>query len=167
MHASKWDTATVLNPPPPLLPQHHGEGCQSSPAAGQLQSPQHEVPQRQASGQSPSGFDPPGWRTATQFLFTFSLLLPPMWKEVEARSDLAYPHFTQLYRTLMFDAQKSVSFNANNKHCTMFLDNISMNLNIIQLTSEITSTAFYNPNINLRKHGMQSIQQCNQRCMNY
>lgn len=43
------------------------------------------------------------------FLFFFLLLLPRVWKEVEARSDLSYPHFTQLYRTLMFDAQKSVS----------------------------------------------------------
>uniref|UniRef100_A0A3B4XXC3 Phosphoinositide phospholipase C n=1 Tax=Seriola lalandi dorsalis TaxID=1841481 RepID=A0A3B4XXC3_SERLL len=30
-------------------------------------------------------------------------------QEVEARSDLSYPHFAQLYRTLMFDAQRSVS----------------------------------------------------------
>uniref|UniRef100_A0A7N6C0I1 1-phosphatidylinositol 4,5-bisphosphate phosphodiesterase gamma n=1 Tax=Anabas testudineus TaxID=64144 RepID=A0A7N6C0I1_ANATE len=31
-------------------------------------------------------------------------------QEVEARSDLSYPNFAQLYRTLMFDAQRSVSF---------------------------------------------------------
>uniref|UniRef100_A0AAX7UZ22 1-phosphatidylinositol 4,5-bisphosphate phosphodiesterase gamma n=1 Tax=Astatotilapia calliptera TaxID=8154 RepID=A0AAX7UZ22_ASTCA len=30
-------------------------------------------------------------------------------QEVEARSDLSYPNFAQLYRTLMFDAQRSVS----------------------------------------------------------
>uniref|UniRef100_A0A8C5BU50 1-phosphatidylinositol 4,5-bisphosphate phosphodiesterase gamma n=1 Tax=Gadus morhua TaxID=8049 RepID=A0A8C5BU50_GADMO len=30
-------------------------------------------------------------------------------QEVEARSDLSYPNFSQLYRTLMFDAQRSVS----------------------------------------------------------
>lgn len=30
-------------------------------------------------------------------------------QEVEARTDLSYPNFAQLYRTLMFDAQKSVS----------------------------------------------------------
>uniref|UniRef100_A0AAQ4Q929 1-phosphatidylinositol 4,5-bisphosphate phosphodiesterase gamma n=1 Tax=Gasterosteus aculeatus aculeatus TaxID=481459 RepID=A0AAQ4Q929_GASAC len=30
-------------------------------------------------------------------------------QEVEARSDLSYPNFSQLYRTLMFDAQKTVS----------------------------------------------------------
>uniref|UniRef100_A0A8C9Y5S0 1-phosphatidylinositol 4,5-bisphosphate phosphodiesterase gamma n=1 Tax=Sander lucioperca TaxID=283035 RepID=A0A8C9Y5S0_SANLU len=30
-------------------------------------------------------------------------------QEVEARSELSYPNFSQLYRTLMFDAQKSVS----------------------------------------------------------
>lgn len=29
-------------------------------------------------------------------------------QEVEARSDLSYPNFSQLYRTLMFDAQKSI-----------------------------------------------------------
>ncbi|XP_066572245.1 1-phosphatidylinositol 4,5-bisphosphate phosphodiesterase gamma-1 [Amia ocellicauda] len=29
-------------------------------------------------------------------------------QEVEARCDLTFPHFSQLYRTLMFDAQKSV-----------------------------------------------------------
>uniref|UniRef100_G3NLI8 1-phosphatidylinositol 4,5-bisphosphate phosphodiesterase gamma n=1 Tax=Gasterosteus aculeatus aculeatus TaxID=481459 RepID=G3NLI8_GASAC len=29
-------------------------------------------------------------------------------QEVEARSDLSYPNFSQLYRTLMFDAQKTV-----------------------------------------------------------
>lgn len=30
-------------------------------------------------------------------------------QEVEARCDLSFPHFAQLYRTLMFDAQRSVS----------------------------------------------------------
>ncbi|CAF88475.1 unnamed protein product, partial [Tetraodon nigroviridis] len=30
-------------------------------------------------------------------------------QEVEARSDLTYPNFAQLYRTLMFDSQKTVS----------------------------------------------------------
>ncbi|KAM6962657.1 1-phosphatidylinositol 4,5-bisphosphate phosphodiesterase gamma-1-like isoform 1-T1 [Aplochiton taeniatus] len=29
-------------------------------------------------------------------------------QEVEARSELSYPHFAQLYRTLMFDAQRSI-----------------------------------------------------------
>ncbi|KAJ8389025.1 hypothetical protein AAFF_G00124220 [Aldrovandia affinis] len=29
-------------------------------------------------------------------------------QEVEARCELSYPHFTQLYRTLMFDAQRSI-----------------------------------------------------------
>ena len=29
-------------------------------------------------------------------------------QEVEARSDLSYHNFSQLYRTLMFDAQRSV-----------------------------------------------------------
>ncbi|TNN59903.1 1-phosphatidylinositol 4,5-bisphosphate phosphodiesterase gamma-1 [Liparis tanakae] len=29
-------------------------------------------------------------------------------QEVEARSDLSYPNFSQLYRTLMFDAQKTI-----------------------------------------------------------
>lgn len=32
--------------------QHHGEGCESSAAPDQLQSPQHALPQRQATGQS-------------------------------------------------------------------------------------------------------------------
>lgn len=32
--------------------QHHGEGRESSAAAGQLQSPQHALSQRQASGQT-------------------------------------------------------------------------------------------------------------------
>lgn len=30
-------------------------------------------------------------------------------QEVEARCELSYPHFAQLYRTLMFDIQRSVS----------------------------------------------------------
>lgn len=50
-----------------------------------------------------------GPRTLTPFLSFYFPLRPHVWKEVEARSDLSYPHFTQLYRTLMFDAQKSVS----------------------------------------------------------
>uniref|UniRef100_A0A8C4FC22 Phosphoinositide phospholipase C n=1 Tax=Dicentrarchus labrax TaxID=13489 RepID=A0A8C4FC22_DICLA len=39
-------------------------------------------------------------------------------QEVEARSDLSYPNFAQLYRTLMFDTQKSVSvsFGFSHKH---------------------------------------------------
>lgn len=32
-----------------------------------------------------------------------------MSQEVEARSELSYPNFAQLYRTLMFDSQRSVS----------------------------------------------------------
>lgn len=93
--------------------QRHSEGRQSSAASGQLQSPQHEVPQRQAAGQTgaaggssppPGGSDSTGGRTLAH-----CLLFTPLWKEVEARGDLSYPNFTQLYRTLMFDAQKSVS----------------------------------------------------------
>lgn len=39
----------------------------------------------------------------------FGLTSPPFTQEVEARSDLTYPNFAQLYRTLMFDTQKTVS----------------------------------------------------------
>lgn len=39
----------------------------------------------------------------------FGLSSPLVTQEVEARSDLTYPNFAQLYRTLMFDTQKTVS----------------------------------------------------------
>uniref|UniRef100_A0A3B3ZQB9 1-phosphatidylinositol 4,5-bisphosphate phosphodiesterase gamma n=1 Tax=Periophthalmus magnuspinnatus TaxID=409849 RepID=A0A3B3ZQB9_9GOBI len=35
-------------------------------------------------------------------------------QEVEARNDLSYPNFAQLYRTLMFDAQRTVSTESHN-----------------------------------------------------
>lgn len=37
------------------------------------------------------------------------LTSPLFTQEVEARSELTYPNFAQLYRTLMFDTQKTVS----------------------------------------------------------
>lgn len=40
-----------FNVPFSFLCQHHSKGCESSPASGQLQSPQHALSQRQASGQ--------------------------------------------------------------------------------------------------------------------
>lgn len=39
----------------------------------------------------------------------FGLSSPLVTQEVEARSELTYPNFAQLYRTLMFDTQKTVS----------------------------------------------------------
>uniref|UniRef100_A0A665WT45 1-phosphatidylinositol 4,5-bisphosphate phosphodiesterase gamma n=1 Tax=Echeneis naucrates TaxID=173247 RepID=A0A665WT45_ECHNA len=50
-------------------------------------------------------------------------------QEVEARSDLSYPNFAQLYRTLMFDAQKSVSacvWFSTKTHTLALIDTIRM-----------------------------------------
>lgn len=48
----------------------------------------------------------------------FRLSSPLRFQEVEARSELTFPNFSQLYRTLMFDAQKNVS---GSKASSMFL----------------------------------------------
>lgn len=109
-------TLTLAPSPGPLvflmfpllfLFQYHSEGCESSAASDQLQSPQHALSQRQAAGQSPIYLNVFSTYSSCASFNVLSLFT----QEVEARSDLSYPNFSQLYRTLMFDAQKSVSVN--------------------------------------------------------
>uniref|UniRef100_A0A665WS50 1-phosphatidylinositol 4,5-bisphosphate phosphodiesterase gamma n=1 Tax=Echeneis naucrates TaxID=173247 RepID=A0A665WS50_ECHNA len=59
-------------------------------------------------------------------------------QEVEARSDLSYPNFAQLYRTLMFDAQKSVSacvWFSTKTHTLALIDTIRMLEDVLKSSS--------------------------------
>lgn len=63
-------------------------------------------------------------------------------QEVEARNDLTYPNFAQLYRTLMFDAQKTVS--ARTLRVFLFLpQSHSREEELKSFTFSLNSTSFH------------------------